>query len=246
LFDSAAALKGRGFIVFPALVVSVFLAFSWLLAHRRGKSAQAIRLAVVFSVAVAGCTAMGTTVLLIYLCQLVFGALFHQVALITAVFMAALALGSYQSAGKASPDAVDGRVVGTLAFALSLAAILPAGGIYFLDFLQEIRLAGTALSLSVFYLMVAAAGYCCGALFPWAAALHAAASPSPRAARTASALDFADHFGACLGAVAFGVIAVPALGIAAAAVSLALVMACPALFWFAVAAAQEGTPPGNR
>jgi len=246
LFDSAAAVKSGGFIVFPAMLVSLFLVLCWLLASSRGKPFRAISLAVVLSIAVSGFVAMGATVLLIYLCQLVFGALFHQVALISAIFMAALALGSYREAKRATLKAAGARVVGMLSFALSAAAVLPAAGIYLLVPLQEIPAVGTALSLIFFYFMVAAAGYCCGALFPWAAALHAAASDRARASHTAAALDFADHLGACLGAMAFGVIAVPVLGIVPAAASLALVMACPALFWSAVAAAQADRDSGKR
>ncbi|MBN2289955.1 MAG: hypothetical protein JXQ83_11535 [Candidatus Glassbacteria bacterium] len=246
LFDYAAALKNRGFVALPALVAGLLLVFSWVLAQRTGRPAAAARFAVILSVAAAGFVSMGATVLLIYLCQLVFGALFYQVALITAVFMAALALGAWRSAGAAVADMRGGRVYGALALSLSAGSLLPAGAVYFLDPLQGVSTLGAAGAIVAFYLMVAAAGYFCGAMFPWAAALHAAALERPLAAGTASTLDFADHLGACLGAVAFGVVAVPVLGIGPAALSLALTMACPALFWLAAAAGHGAGRPGER
>jgi spermidine synthase len=246
LFDSVAGLTSRGLVVFPALGVSLLLMLSWVLCQRPGKQTKVISHAMVISVAAAGFTAMGATVLLIYLCQLVFGALFHQIALITAVFMASLALGSYRSADKALPNAWGCRSFSILSFGLATAAILPAGGVYILESMREISHMGAVLSQVMFYLMVAAAGYFCGALFPYAAALHYAFSDKPKTESTASALDFADHLGACLGAVAFGVIAVPALGIVSAAASLALAMVCPALFWVAVSSAGDRTRPGSR
>ncbi|HUU29441.1 MAG TPA: hypothetical protein VM123_16690 [archaeon] len=239
VLESAAGRTYRTMAFWPAIILSFGFLLIWLSAVSKGKITVAVRWAAVLSIAATGFAAMGATVTLIYLCQLVFGALFYQVAMITATFMFFLAAGSSWASKRASVEASSGIVVAFLAFLVSVAVCLPTGGIVLLEPLIGIWGAwGTALAMVLFYLMVAAVGLFCGALFPWTAALHGWAEGTTRTDRTAAALDCADHLGAAAGALTVGVFAVPALGISAVGSSLALGMICVALFWFAISSKE--------
>ena len=227
----------RNLVYWPAIALLFVLAGLWLRLGFRGNEEAALARAAALSIGAAGFAAMGATVTLIYLCQLVFGALFHQVALISAVFMLALALGSWWGSKRAGASVSSFQAVSFLAFLISLSVSFPAAGLYCLEPLYGIRGAwGPAAAYLIFYLLVAAVGLSCGAFFPWAAAIHNRAAGIHRTGATAAALDGADHLGASAGAVAVGVIAVPAAGIGPVCSGLALAMICIALFWYAVSA----------
>lgn len=232
LFDWAANGTSRGIAFWPALILTICFLLIWFAASK-GKTAAAVRWAAVLTTAASGFSAMGATVSLIYVCQLVFGDLFYQVAMITAVFMLSMAAGSFWGAKRAEAGPSGGAAVAYLAFLVSLAVSLPPVIIYLLDPLYgSWGSLGTVLAAGLFYLTVVLAGLFCGALFPWSAALHGWALAITRTDRTAAQLDFADHLGATAGALTVGVFAVPALGLSVVGSSLALCMICVALFWF--------------
>ncbi|MEA1996966.1 MAG: hypothetical protein U9N45_04980 [Gemmatimonadota bacterium] len=234
--DSAAGKGPPGLAFWPAILLSLAFTIIWLAGSRAGKYFPAVRLASALSIAAAGFTAMGATVTLIYLCQLVFGALFYQIALITSTFMLSLALGSFWASRRAFAGASSSAAVSLIAFFISVAVCLPSSGPFILEPLYCLGcFPGTALAMAVFYLLVAFVGLSCGMLLPWAAAIHEWASDVGRPTeRTAAVLDFADHLGGAAGALAVGVFAVPALGLVTVGSSLALAMICVAMFWFAV------------
>ncbi len=227
----------RRLSLLPAALLSLILAALWFLQISKGNPEVAIARAAVVTVGAAGFAAMGAIICLIYLCQIVFGALFYQVAMITATFMLTLAAGAWWASNRAPAASSCIKAVSFLAFMLSVAVSIPGAGLYLLEPIQSsFGVWGPFLAQGIFYLIVASVGLFCGALFPWAAALHSWALSTIKTGRTAAALDCADHLGAAAGAVIIGVIAVPALGIVPVCSSLALAMICVALFWFAVSA----------
>jgi spermidine synthase len=233
--DAAAGIRARSVIPLPSLIVCLCLSLVLFFASRRGTGGRAVGQAAAISVAVVGFSAMGASVILLYLCQLVFGSLFWQVALITAVFMCALAAGSQHASARADLSRGGGRTVAGLAALLSLGVALCAVVPVLLEPLYESgSRAGEWLALALFYLTVAGVGLFAGMFFPWAAELHALEPSPPGAGRTAAALDFADHLGASLGALSVGVFMVPAWGILPVTGSLSLSLLCVAFFWLAV------------
>jgi spermidine synthase len=95
------------------------------------------------------------------------------------------------------------------------------------------------------FALVAAAGVLGGLVFPLATAV--ALEDRPQTGRAAGAVDAADNFGACLGAMATGVVLVPILGTSGACLLVAAVKALSAL-WVGVAAtispqAARAAPP---
>jgi len=237
MLEMAGKSGARRLPLLPAAFLSLILAALWFIQIAKGNPEIAVARAAVVTVGVTGFAAMGATTCLIYLCQIAFGALFYQVALITATFMLTLALGSWWSSKRAPASSSSFRAVSFLAFLLSIAVSIPGAGLYLLEPVQgSFGVWGAVLAQGLFYLIVASVGLFCGALFPWAAALHGWALGTIKTGRTAAALDCADHLGASVGALTIGVIAVPALGIAPVCSSLALAMICIALFWFAVSA----------
>ena len=241
MLEMAGKSGARQLPLLPAAVLSLILAALWFTRISKGSAEIAIARAAVVTVGATGFAAMGATICLIYLFQIVFGALFYQVALITATFMLTLTAGSWWASRRAPASGSSIRAVSFLAFMLSIAVSIPGAGLYLLEPVQRSFGAwGTVLAQGLFYLIVASVGLFCGALFPWAAALHSWALGTIKTGRTAATLDCADHLGASAGAVTIGVIAVPALGIAPVCSSLALAMICIALFWFAVSARAGG------
>jgi|GEM_PF-2928631 predicted membrane-bound spermidine synthase len=237
ILEIAGKSGARRLPLLPAALLSLILAALWFVQISKGNPEVAIAWAAVVTVGATGFAAMGAIICLIYLCQIAFGALFYQVAMITATFMLTLAVGSWWASHRAPAASSCIKAVSFLAFMLSVAVSIPGAGLYLLEPVQiSFGVWGPFLAQGIFYLIVALVGLFCGALFPWAAALHSWALGTIKTGRTAAALDCADHLGASAGAVTIGVIAVPALGIAPVCSGLALAMICVALFWFAVSA----------
>ncbi len=192
------------------------------------------RLSCVAATGVMGFTAMGLSVLLLLAYQNLFGYLYHAVALLTALFMLGLVVGTLVSSRTAAGLARPHRAV---------AAVLAADGLYALalPLLLGSFSSGVASRLpslpaqALYALLLMGAGCLTGLNFPLAARLHgesrlAAAQGEGRAA-TAGALEAADHGGALLGAVAVGAVLVPVVGMTAVCRGLGVLCMTGALAW---------------
>lgn len=210
----------------PVLCCLALLGALALRGRRRACQAGAL-----LSLALAGMVSLGGMVILQYTCQLVFGALFQQAGMLTAVFMLAMALGSHFSA-RINARGLLGRnrlvlSLAALAVCPLLIAVLPPvlGPLYVSGNLPGV------MSYAVFYMAVALTGFCGGAVFPAAAAEFRPGGLSARTGADAGLLNAADHCGAALGAFLTGVAALPAWGPLSTSYALAAALACSVMFW---------------
>ncbi|MFH1070229.1 MAG: hypothetical protein V1794_11470 [Candidatus Glassbacteria bacterium] len=238
LLDYCGKLNSRSVSFLPALIVTVVLCLLWVSPFGRSPSTLLVR-AAELTVLTAGIASMGAVVSLIYVCQIVFGGIFYQVAMISAAYMAAMAAGSWWASKKIPAAAALPGAVSLLAFLIALAVTVPALMVGLAEPLYDNwGTLGNWLAQLVFYAGVALVGLFCGVLFPWAAALHNRRVTADGIGRTAAALDCADHLGAMTGAIIPGVFAVPAFGIGPVCSGLGLMMVCISLFWLSAGRAS--------
>jgi predicted membrane-bound spermidine synthase len=237
LLESALEFAGRlnpvqAIAMFP-LLVSILLLLAWLKARPETGIESALT---VLTVAVAGFTAMEVTMSMIYLCQILFGALFYQVAMISSTFMLALAGGSWWSSRRAPTERALSSGIANLLFALGAAAFAPALIAQFAEILGSMPSTWTSVAVyAAFYTGLLLTGLLCGALFPWAAEVYHRSRRSAELGATAACLDAADHVGASLAAVVAGSVMIPALGLKTTGLGAGLMVVCVALFWSALA-----------
>ncbi|MBN1341143.1 MAG: hypothetical protein JXQ73_00585 [Phycisphaerae bacterium] len=172
--------------------------------RRRGLGAGAV----LTSIASTGFASIAVEIVLLFAYQSLSGYVYEQVGAIIGVFMLGLVLGSAimnRLLRRRTPArwwlvGIDG-VLACVAASIPIAVVA-------LDGLGATW--GVALAICG---MVAVAGMLGGAAFPLAARVHMILDG--RAGRSASAVDAADHLGACAGAALTGILLAPALGIAA-------------------------------
>jgi spermidine synthase len=179
------------------------------------------------AVAVAGAAGMGWSLLVLFSFQTHAGALYGQLGVLTALFMAGLAVGAAlarralvaavgREGGAADPRLALRVCVGAaLAFAAALPSTLTATG-----FASR---AGVAAALIAHGALLLAAGVVTGSLFPVAAVVRLAAGDG--AGEAAGRLETADHVGAAAAALLGAVLFVPILGLATSAGLLAALLA---------------------
>jgi spermidine synthase len=161
-----------------------------------------------FSVFTSGLFGLSAEMLIVYGYQIKFGFVYRDVSIIVGVFMLGIALGGW--AATRTPLGRGSGVLLALESAQTvLILILPA--------------AGALLSFSphAFMLLSPVAGFLTGAEFPLAARLSLTGGREP--ATVAATLNAADNLGALAGAACAGLLLIPALGVAQAAATLALV-----------------------
>jgi len=217
----------RLLLVLGPVLLSLLLASSRL----RTGSALAGTVAAVLGLGLAGLASMGAVIVLQYTCQLVFGTLFQQIGLLTAVYMLALAMGSWAAVRAVGNQAERWFGLPLLTAGLALSLIMGAALPRPLEALWALGEAGHSAAMLLFYLAVALTGFCSGALFPGVARFYSRVSPGLGPAIRAGRLNAADHLGAALGAFLVGVIALPAWGPLSETSLLALGLGCLALFW---------------
>ncbi len=164
--------------------------------------------AAIGALAAAGMVGMAASIILLLLYQNFHGALYRQVGMLVALFMAGLTAGSLAANrfGRDAPGALLVRLgLCALAFCLLLGSIA--------------LLAGTGVGRQwferpmVFPLAMIAAGALTGAQFSLVGRFAGACGRDT--ARAGGVLESADHLGACVGAFATGIVLVPVSGIAA-------------------------------
>jgi spermidine synthase len=173
----------------------------------RGRSLRrSLRRNLAWAVATTGCAAMAIELVLVYAFQNSFGYVYERVGLIVGFFMFGLALGGWWATRLTvrRPHLGLRAVLLLSGLLLVFSALLPAG----LNLLS--RGAPWAQQIG-FSLLVWASGLLTGALFPLAA--HLLQRAGVGLAGAAGRLQWADHAGACVGALATGVVLVPTVGV---------------------------------
>jgi len=162
--------SGRAIAFFP-LSISCLLLLLWLRIQAVGRAgAGTVSSLVVITVAATGFAAMQVTVSMIYLCQILFGALFYQVAIISSTFMLALAAGSWWSSRRVPPDHALPSGLAALLLVAAAAAATPEVIAGLAEVLFQSQSGwGQAMLSGIFYFSLILTGLACGAIFPWAA-----------------------------------------------------------------------------
>ncbi|NOY81258.1 MAG: hypothetical protein GXP31_09670 [Kiritimatiellaeota bacterium] len=192
----------------------------WRLRKKRPHSSVLLRYGVAAAAFATGTFGMATEILLLYAFQNTFGYVYGYLGLLTAAFMAGLALGATagrrRSSGVRSPAAALGA---GMVLCLALPVVLRA--------LHALPPAFDGIGVPAFLLLAFAAGAIDGVTFP----LLAAVRRRSEVGRAASSSDSggagiyaADLLGAALGALATGAVCVPLLGIEAASFLTALTL----------------------
>lgn len=170
--------------------------------------------AVLLSIATTGLATMALEIVLLFAFQSLYGYVYQRIGLIVATFMFGLVAGSgwMNRLLRRRPSGSLGWMVRIDLLLALLAGLLPAS-LQALGRLQAWAVPAAAPELAVFAL-VAVAGLLGGLAFPLAAALQVRAAAQP--IRIAGGLEAADHAGACVGALATGLLLVPVFGLAVA------------------------------
>ncbi|MBM4019720.1 MAG: hypothetical protein FJ288_15600 [Planctomycetes bacterium] len=218
----------------------------------RGRAAFG-RAAALWSLATTGLATMALEVALLYSFQTLYGYVYGMVGLIVGVFMFGLMAGSFamnrllrRDEAPAAPGAPAPGSEHAFTRGLRRVAVLDVTVILFavalVPVLTALRSSASdwAVQAATFGL-VAAAGVLGGLIFPLAASILLVDRPS--AARAAGTVDAADCAGACIGALATGVLLVPVLGVTGACLAVAGTKAASALWTGAAAMMRPGRGP---
>jgi spermidine synthase len=202
----------------PFSQVSTWLAVALLgvviLLRRGGPRACAV-----FSTGATGFAVMGLEILLLLGFQAVYGYVYHQLAILTAMFMAGMALGAWRGLRGTGE-------LGALAGIQVAAAAAPFLACAFLDSLAGMR---TPAMLAVAsQLMFPALAVACGAIGGWQFAVASRVYFSGDS-RSLGALYAADLAGACLGALALSACVIPVFGFLNTAMVISMVSLAPAV-----------------
>jgi len=173
----------------------------------RGKSLRrSLRRNLTWAVATTGCAAMAIELVLVYAFQNSFGYVYERVGLIVGLFMFGLALGGWW----ATWMSVRRPQLDLLCILLLSGVLLPFS-VFLPKGLSLLSRGGPVTQQIGFSLLVCTSGLLTGALFPLAA--HLLQRTGVRVAGAAGRLQWADHAGACAGALVTGVVLVPTVGV---------------------------------
>ncbi|HEY1206871.1 MAG: fused MFS/spermidine synthase [Bryobacteraceae bacterium] len=181
------------------------------------------RACALFSAGATGFAMMGLEILLLLGFQAVYGYVYHQLALLTAMFMAGMALGAWRGLRGSG-------ALGALAGIQVAAAVAPFLACAFLDSLAGVR--APALLTAASQLLFPALAVACGAIGGWQFAVASRVyfgATQAEACATLGALYAIDLAGACLGALALSTCVIPVFGFLNTAAVIAMVSLAPAL-----------------
>ena len=229
----AAAQRSFGSVVIGSSTLLVLLAI--LLASRPVREKRA-RTAAAFCVAATGFTLMSQQIFLLLSFQSVYGYVYHQLAVLIAMFMAGIALGSWLAIRQVA-SRVDGGLMATAAWVqFLLAASLPALMLVIGSLAQTSNWSATLLAEQVAFPMLAAlSGMLGGYQFPVATEIYLRDGGARRGLGTLYALDL---LGGCAGALLLSGYLIPVFGFWKTAWFSAAVNLAPA-----VLAAKESRQP---
>lgn len=180
--------------------------------RRRGSRQSAFH--ALLAIGTTGFTAMALEIILIYAFQNIYGYVYQMIGMIVALFMTGLAIGGYGSNRLLlRPDRRWNLWLAGMEFALATYAIL-------IPLLVRSITVHCHGSEYAFMALVFLAGFLTGAEFPIAGKIYM--NYASNLGRSAALVDGFDHFGACVGSLFTGIIAVPLLGLGASCVLLML------------------------
>jgi spermidine synthase len=181
-----------------------------------------VRGCALFSTGAMGFAMMGLEILLLLGFQAVYGYVYHQLALLTAMFMAGMALGAWRGLRGSG-------ALGALAGVQVAAAAAPFLACAFLDSLAGMN--SPAMLAAASQLLFPALAVGCGAIGGWqfAVASRLYFAGEPEGARSLGALYAIDLAGACLGALALSTCVIPVFGFLNTAAVISMISLAPAL-----------------
>ncbi len=225
-----------GWMPFAVPILAFVALRVWALATRRRQGPES-SLDSSFLVFSTGWVGMATLLILMYSYETHFGALYLHVGMISSLFMVGLTLGALiggravrrapvtpiwwipggsgkrtlRSLPMASKEAAWAKAHPTSVHTLLLFLLLAHGLLLAaIAFWFAATDANWRLGHGTFAVGFVLSGLCCGSYWPIAAAQLAGSSLN--SGEAGSRLETADHFGACLGGLATGILAVPVLG----------------------------------
>jgi spermidine synthase len=202
-----AGLAGIGFgTCLLAVALAALVASLLLLARRRPASIAGC------SVLTVGFTTMGLEILLLLGFQAVYGYVYHQLAIVIAMFMGGMALGSWRGLQARSS-------LRRLAVIQTVAAAAPLALCLLMEALPTLRAA------FVFPVLALLCGLIGGYQFPVASRIYF----SERPGRSPGALYALDLAGSCIGALLISAFLIPLFGFRSTALVMAVVCLTPAL-----------------
>ena len=213
--------------VILVLLSFVCFRFGWLLIKKK-KSKEIQIWNSLFGVFVAGFTAIGLEVVLIFGYQNLFGSLYQNIALLTAVFMFGLGLGSwfvnrcFYLIKNIKPIFISLEIISIL-LAFFLPILFQLFGVKLLSSLNR------ELSQFLYFSLVILVGIITGAVFPLAGT--GLLDSGKKISRTASSVEAFDHLGACLGAFLTGTFLIPIIGFMGVGWTIASINFIAILFW---------------
>jgi spermidine synthase len=228
LFESVARLRfGRllACSVFVLLTVAFVIGFL-------PRRASRVRGSAVLCVALAGLTMLSLEVLLLLGFQVIYGYVYHQLAVLIALFMAGLALGAYWRLHRAAGDSRSFNVRAALmklAGLQGLTSLSPVLLYAVLGSFSSIRSLGVLSFTSgvVFPMMALLAGALGGYEFALATDIYFAGRDAPR--KSFGILYGVDLLGASLGALTVSALLLPLFGFLKASAFIAALSVVPAL-----------------
>ena len=235
-----------GGVLVPVAIAGAVLCAAFAIRRRFGRSAaRPGRTAILMSLTTTGLSCMGLEIVLLAAFQNLYGYVYSHIALIVAIYMAGVAVGSlYFSRRSFLPTRRAWRNLLLLDAALCAGCVATPALVHLLG-----RLPGGPVGLAttecIILGLVGAAGLAGGMAVPLAAGLYAAARDETAPARTgtvAGAVDAADCLGGAVGAVACGLVLLPVLGAAVACATLALTKAAAVAVLTLTGAPAERTP----
>ncbi len=175
-----------------------------------------------FSAGATGFAVMGLEILLLVGFQAVYGYVYHQLAILTAMFMAGMALGAWRGLRGSGG-------LGALAAVQVAAAVAPFLAYAFLDSLAGMR--APAMLAAASHVMFPALALACGAIGGWqfAVASRLYFGGEKDSGQSLGALYAVDLVGACLGALALSTCVIPVFGFVNTAAVISMVCLAPAL-----------------
>jgi len=239
IFESIARMRfGRLVALATALLLGIAAIIrSW------PRTTARVRATTGFGIAIAGLTMISVEVLLLLGFQAVYGYVYHQLAILIALFMTGMTLGSWwrlRSAARSLRALTPHAGLVRLAGLQVLAAMAPVLLFLFFYSLAGIRSSGMLIFASqiVFPAMALLAGALGGYEFALATEVFFAGSPLPQAG--IGMLYAIDLLGACVGTLVLSAFLLPLFGFLKATVFIAVVNLVPALLTVGVGRSRLG------
>ncbi len=200
-------LRVQSWWILPLALIPLLTALGLRSMPGRAWRRRSVGFAVLFTVLTTGLSTMSLQIALLFSFQSIYGFVYELVGLITAVFMAGLALGAFFT-HRHVVDKVNLRLLALVQLFMALLAVLIA-----LVLPAVAGVGAPAIVLVLLFTVTFVAGLINGVDFPLAVACYM--SLRQRVDRSTGTVYGVELFGACVGAVAASVLVAPVLGITA-------------------------------